>query len=179
MKIGPDSVIRHHLHIREEVAMASGHPSPKERAVERRVLVIADESCINADLCQLVAEHVQGTNSKVLVVAPALNTRLRHYASDTDEAEQRARYVLDDTLRCMRRHGIAATGELGDADPLIAINDWLSEFSADEIVIATHSADELNWLEKGVVNEARRRFGAPVTHAVIARSSRAASAFVP
>ena len=53
-------------------------------------------------------------DADVLVVAPALNSRLRHWLSDED-----------------------------DAHPLLAIADALSTFPADEIVIAAGDANRL------------------------------------
>lgn len=148
--------------------MASSDTSDtRASASERRVLVVADESCLHSNLCRITAEHVEGAQARVLVVAPALNKRLRHYVSDTDQAAQRATAVLDDTLACMRDAGLTAQGEVGDADPLAAIDDSLADFTADEILLATHPDDELNWLERGVVEETRRRFALPVTHVTV------------
>ena len=144
-----------------------------------RILVVVDESCLNANLCQLVTEHIGNADAEVLVTAPALHKRMRHYVSDTDDADRRADRVLSDTLDCMRRHGISARGQRGDPDPLMAMDDWLSDFAADEIIIATHPADQLNWLERDIVEKARRNFHLPVTHAVIERPRATEGVFVP
>lgn len=150
-----------------------------EHSNRDRLLVVADESCLNSNLCQFVAEHIGNSEAEVLVVSPALNKRLRHYVSDTDDAVRRAERVLGETLTCMRRHGISAHGQVGDPDPLMAIDDWLADFAADEIIIATHPADELNWLERDVVEKARRNFHMPVTHAVIEHPRADRGEFVP
>ncbi len=41
----------------------------------------------------------------------------------------------------LREAGINARGEVGDADPLQAIEDALRTFGADEIVISTHPVE--------------------------------------
>ena len=46
-------------------------------------------------------------------------------------------------------------GEVGDADPIQAIDDALRTFGADEIVISTHPPGRSNWLEKQVIVRAR------------------------
>ena len=68
---------------------------------------------------------------------------------------------------------IEARGEVGDGDPLQAIEDALRTFGADEIVISTHPAGRSNWLERGVVGAARERFDVPVTHVVVDLDGRA------
>ena len=57
------------------------------------------------------------------------------------------------------------TGEQGD--PLLAIDDALREFPADEIVVVTQPEEDTTWLERGTSNEATVRFGIPVTHLVV------------
>ena len=79
----------------------------------------------------------------------------------------------------MRWHGISARGQRGDPDPLMAIDDWLTDFAADEIIIATHPADQLDWLERDIVEKARRTFHLPITHAVIERPRPTEGVFVP
>jgi hypothetical protein len=58
-------------------------------------------------------------------------------------------------------------GEVGDAEPLQAIEDALRTFGADEIVLSTHPEGRSHWLEQGLVEEARRRFALPITHIVV------------
>ena len=61
---------------------------------------------------------------------------------------------------------------VGDADPVQAAADALHVFPADELVIATHPEGRSNWLARGVVERARRRFGSPVAHLVVDRERR-------
>jgi len=103
----------------------------------------------------------------VLVVAPALNTPLRHLASDEGPARAQAQDRLDRSLARLREEGIEARGEVGESDPLQAIEDALRTFGADEIVISTHPEGRSNWLERGVVTGARERFAVPITHVVV------------
>ena len=102
----------------------------------------------------------------MLVVAPALNSRLRHWVSDVDAAAARARERVELALAELRERGISACGQVGDSDPMLAIADALANFAASEIVIATHPAGRSNWLERGLIEKARARFAVPVTHLV-------------
>ena len=58
---------------------------------------------------------------------------------------------------------IEAQGEIGDEDPLRAIEDALRTFGADEIVISTRPADQASRLENSILAGTRERFALPVT----------------
>jgi GABA permease len=74
---------------------------------------------------------------------------------------------LDESLAALAREGVEARGEVGDADPIQAMEDALRTFGADEIVISTHPPGRSNWLEKGVIARARERYDVPITHVVV------------
>jgi hypothetical protein len=103
----------------------------------------------------------------VLVVTPALNSLLRHWASDEDPARADAQARLDSSLARLKRLGIDARGEVGDAEPLQAIEDALRTFGPDELIVSTHPEGRSHWLEKGIVSQARERFDLPITHVVV------------
>ena len=71
------------------------------------------------------------------------------------------------SLAAMRKAGIQASGEVGDSDPLQAIEDALRTFAPDELIISTHPPERSHWLERGVVTGARERFAVPITHVVV------------
>jgi hypothetical protein len=131
-----------------------------------RILVIANRTCPCPTLADEVARRAIAAPTDVLVVAPALNSRLRHWLSDVDEALARARERLGLATTALRQRGVIARGEIGDADPLLAIEDALAGFPANEIVIATLPVGRSNWIERGLVEKATARFGIPVVHLV-------------
>ena len=134
---------------------------------ERRILVIANETVGGATLRDRIRERSEGVHAEVLVVAPALNTPIRHWASDEDGARATAESRLEESLERLRAGGVTARGEVGDAEPLQAIEDALRTFGADEIIISTHPEGRSQWLERGVVTAARERFAVPITHVVV------------
>jgi nucleotide-binding universal stress UspA family protein len=99
-------------------------------------------------------------DADVLVVAPALNSRLRHWVSDEDAARRRAEDRAAAFVERLERSGIHAQGRVGDADPLLAIADALSTFPADEIVIA--AGNESRLVER-LATHARKRFALPTS----------------
>ena len=134
---------------------------------ERRILVIANETVGGEALRERVEEHSAGHPTQVLVVTPALNSPVRTFTSDVDQAREEAQKRLDASLARLREAGIEARGEVGDGDPLQAMEDALRTFGADEIIISTHPEGRSHWLERGVVTGARERFAVPITHVVV------------
>ncbi len=151
-----------------------GEPKEREPAVwerradgSHRVLVIANETVAGRALRDEVVHRVRGRKAEVLVVAPALNSRLRHWTSDEDRARAEARERLDASVAALAAEGIAVRGQVGDDDPLQAMDDVLRTFGADEIIVSTHPPGRSNWLERGLVAHARERYACPITHVVV------------
>jgi len=133
----------------------------------RRILVVANETVAGHELRDLLGQKAEGVSEDVLLVCPALNSKLRTWTSDEDGAREAARSRLDASLERLAVLGVQARGEIGDGDPLQALEDALREFPADEIVVSTHPPGRSHWLEQGVVENARMRFDVPVTHVVV------------
>jgi nucleotide-binding universal stress UspA family protein len=134
---------------------------------EKRILVVANETVAGEALRETVQEAVAGGRANVLVVCPALNSKLKHWVSDEDQARAAAEERLGRSIAALEQLGIPARGEVGDADPVQAIEDALRTFGPDLIVISTHPPGRSNWLEHGVVTSARERFAVPITHVVV------------
>jgi hypothetical protein len=142
-------------------------PPRRSREGERRILVIANETVRGQTLRRCIQKRAEGVQEEILVVVPALNSPVRHWASDEDEARAKAQERLHASLARLRDDGINARGEVGDSEPLQAIEDALRTFGADEVIISTHPEGRSNWLERGVVSAARERFAVPITHVVV------------
>jgi hypothetical protein len=150
-----------------EPALRPAVPARSGAEDERRILVIANETVGGEELLAILRRKSEGVNEQVLVVCPALNSQVRTWASDEDGARAAAQQRLDASLARLRQDGVHAQGEVGDGDPLQAIEDALRTFGADEIVISTHPEGRSNWLERNVVGSARDRFDVPITHVVV------------
>lgn len=142
--------------------------SRDREAAPRRILVIANETCAARGIVEEVAYRA-GDGGQIMVVAPALaRTRLEHWlTSDLERRQEEARERLEASLRAMHDAGLSASGHLGDADPLQALDDALRVFEPDEVVISTHPPQRSGWLERQVVRRARERYALPITHVVI------------
>lgn len=142
--------------------------APRSHAAgERRILVVANETVGGHTLRSTILEKSLGVREQVLIVTPALNSPIRHWVSDEDGARATAQERLDLSLARLAEAGVEARGEVGDGDPLQAMEDALRTFGADEIIISTHPEGRSNWLERGIVEKARERFAVPITHVVV------------
>jgi GNAT superfamily N-acetyltransferase len=136
----------------------------------RRVLVVANETVDSARLHETILASVGDTcDAEVIVVAPALNDRLRHWLSDDDKARLAAESRLGGAVESLSDAGVAASGWVGDADPLQAIDDALCFFAADTLIIATHPEAQSHWLARNLVDRARDRFAGTIVHVQVER----------
>ena len=133
---------------------------------------------MGSKILALVSEAVSGdalrsalgddaADAEVLVVAPALISKKRLILADPDGAIERADEVQEETVERFDEAGIDAIGDTGESDPLLAIQDALQTFPADQIVIFTRREGKQNWLEDDVVAKAAERFDPPVSHLVV------------
>ena len=132
----------------------------------KKILALTSEP-VSADAFRSALGEEAAEDAEVLVVAPALNSKVRFWMSDSDPAIDRAEQVAKETTERLDEEGIDAAGDTGESDPLLALQDALATFEADEIVLFTHPRGERNWLEEGVVDGAKERFDLPVSHIVV------------
>jgi hypothetical protein len=132
----------------------------------KKILALVAEP-ISADALRSAVGEDTANDAEVLVVAPALNSKTRFFLADPDPAIDRAEDVQEETVERLDEAGIDAAGDTGEEDPLLALQDALVTYDADEIVLFTHPGGKRNWLEDGLVEEATERFDVPVRHMVV------------
>jgi hypothetical protein len=130
------------------------------------LLIVATEAVEEPGQIETIAETARrgvetvGTRDhspELLVLAPALNPGLAHWASDLREARMAAQDRLAVTLAGLAAAGLEARGQVGDSDPLQAIEDELRSFPAQEVLIAAPSSDS-----NDLLGDLRRRLDRPV-----------------
>ena len=123
---------------------------------------VPTRSSTNVLVVALGVAPIEAPNGNVLVVAPALNSWLRRWASDDSRARCLAAARVRAYLEQLEPRGVHAEGRVGDSDPLLAIADALTTFPADEILIVADAdvprAEEL-------ALRARTRFSLPTSSA--------------
>jgi hypothetical protein len=133
---------------------------------ERPRLLIVTGAAV-ADVAELPASvrSLIASASEILVVTPALPSRLEWIASDTDrvrhEADERLRTVLSHVGELAPEGAVA--GSVGDETPLSAFADAVRRFGPDHILVALRASDHSAWQERGLVDRVREAFPVPLT----------------
>ena len=110
--------------------------------------MIANETVGGGRLRDEIRRRSEGYDEHVLVVSPALNSRFAT-GPPTRTVRASAQERLNASLARLREAGLDAKGEIGDGEPLQAMEDALRLFGADEIIISTHPEGRSHWLERG------------------------------
>ena len=136
----------------------------------KRALVVVDEGVSGRELTLSLTERLGDGVEDVFVVAPALpESRLDLMMGAVDEAIPPARERLEETLDALRAAGLVASGEVGDSDPIQAMNDEVVKFAPDQIILVAHTEAEGSPVEKGLLEQAERDFDLPVLELVVTR----------
>jgi hypothetical protein len=157
LSVGALIIVAANLRFDEPIEVAD---APGDRY--RVMLVLAGDALdepMAANGVAAIAEHGEpetgrGKEPEVLVLAPAMAPAISRWASDVTEARIAAQTRLALTVGTLAAAGIDARGQVGDPDSLLAIEDTLRVYPAQEVVFAD-SADP-------VIAEVRRRLDRPV-----------------
>jgi hypothetical protein len=143
--------------------------APNAGAGPRRLLVVATETVPPEGLARELRKHAADRGADVHLVCPAITgSPLRHAFGDIDDAVDAAKQRLTDVLEGLRSKGVEATGTVGETDPLLAIQDALREFPADEVLVVTRDDEHARWLEGDLFERARHKVDRPLTHLAMA-----------
>jgi len=130
----------------------------------RRYLVVAHQTLGGQHLIDEVQRRMAEGPCQFHLLVPC------HHPPDhslTDhEIEEQARRVLDAGLERFRALGADATGEIGDVNPVYAVDGVLRRQPFDEIILSTLPAGISRWLKVDVPSRMRRQFNLPITHLV-------------
>jgi uncharacterized LabA/DUF88 family protein len=139
---------------------SSGSVDPADaRRRGRRVLVISTVSRSP----EVLREAVGGEIDELRVVVPMVRqSRLQWLTNADDQAREQAEGAAAELGRALPSKETESTA--GDSDPLLAVEDALREFPADEVVVVTRPDEEAGWLEEGKAREiADKLHGVPIT----------------
>jgi hypothetical protein len=134
---------------------------------ECHVLVVASVPLSGEDLVGELRVGVGGARVQLDVLAPIHASRARHLAGDVDHERAEAQVRLQASLDWAVAHGFSVRGQVGDADPLVAIEDELRDFGADEVVVAVHAEERASWLANRMLGHLQRELDIPVRHVVV------------
>ena len=123
--------------------LASGTPDGTHR-----VLVVAPPGTTSVQLGEAATE--------VVVIVPALASKLEAATGAVDDRRAEAEQTALSLTRALSRDGRSVRGEVGADNPVLAAEDALRTFGADEVLVAGDEA----W-----VDDIRARVAVPVRHA--------------
>lgn len=106
----------------------------------RRVLLLAASDAAVASLRDRMESRLDGSGAEVLVVVPALTEPLEATTGAVDDRREDAQGEADALAAQLSAVGVLARGAVGADDPLLALEDALREFGADEVVLAAHES---------------------------------------
>jgi hypothetical protein len=128
-----------------------------------RLLVVVAQAARGEELRRHLLGVSRGRQVELCLLAPAFaRSGLEYMASDIDRGMRRATDRLERSLAEMCwEQVVSARGEVGEADPMLAIDSALVTFPADEIVLVP-SAGRDQYAEKELFGRVSERFGLPV-----------------
>jgi len=133
-------------------------PDPK------KVLVVANRTACGPGLVAAVRERAAGDDCEFHLVVPAAAHGLHKVVDPEDSGRDESRRALKDAVPLLSEAaGRPVTAEIGDAEPLAAIQDAIHLQGCDEIIISTLPRKVSKWLKLDLVSKARG-LGLPVTH---------------
>ena len=108
-------------------------------------------------LTELLASPETGVPAETHAGLVEREETLRHRAATTSESR------LSQLMTQIRAYGGEAEGDIGDTDPVKAIEAVMTNGSFDEVIISTLPLGVSRWLGLDVPNRIERRFKVPVT----------------
>jgi hypothetical protein len=139
------------------------------------VLVVAHQTAATSGLLDAVRERAAQGPAKFHLVVPRQPHGMHKMVDPHEAGEDEARQVLAQALpKLSEAAGHEVDGDIGDPEPLMAIQDAVNLGSYDEIIISTLPLGVSRWLKLDLVSKARA-LGLPVTHVAVANKAEAAA----
>jgi len=129
----------------------------------RRCLIVANQTLMSPQLREEVLRRRDADEYEFHVVVPASHAHGTALWTE-GKARAHAREALAGALTHFRSDGIEATGEVGDSDPVLAVNDVVTRQNVDEIIVSTLPPGVSRWLKRDLPRRLERRFRLPVMH---------------
>ena len=130
-----------------------------------KVLVLTSEPIDGAMLRAALGDDAQ--DAEVMVISPAVNSSpIAFWMSDSDEAIQDAQQVQEETVERLEEEGIDASGDAGESEPLLALQDAMATFPADRVVVFSRPEHQQRYREEDLA-EVQERLGIPVVRGEI------------
>ena len=131
----------------------------------RRCLIVANQTLTGPHLLAEVLARKGTDEYEFHLLVPATHPHGSVVRSEGHSVAH-ARVALEDGIEHFRAEGIEMTGEVGDENPVLAVDDALRREHFDEIIVSTLPPGASRWLKRDLPHRLERRFGLPMTHVV-------------
>lgn len=128
-----------------------------------RVLVVANRTAGSPELLAALRERAEQGPARFHLVVPSTPHGVS-WAADMHSGGNAAEHDLEGALERLREHGIEIDGEVGDPDPVAAVQDAANTASYDEVIVSTLPKHVSKWLKLDLPHKAAHATGLPVTH---------------
>jgi hypothetical protein len=133
-------------------------------AEKASVLVVANQTVESDELVAALSRRSGEGPAQFTLLVPAKAHGLS-WAADMDSGGEDAQKQREALTERLRATGLDVTGvEVGDADPLAAVQDAANFGSYDEVIISTLPRRLSRWLHLDLPHKAGHATGLPVTH---------------
>jgi hypothetical protein len=131
----------------------------------RRYLVVANQTLAGEPLVSRIRELSRAGPCSFFLLVPA--TPPRDHPWTEGEARGAARTRLEEARVRLSGLGVEVEGEVGDANPMLAIADALRDHGPFvEIILSTLPPGMSKWLKLDLPHRVAASFGLPMTHVV-------------
>jgi nucleotide-binding universal stress UspA family protein len=127
------------------------------------VLVIANRTAGSDELLEALKERAQSGGAQFHLVVPA-TARGVSWVADMHAGSDAAEHDLEGALERLRGAGLEVDGEIGDPDPVAAVQDAANSATYDEVIVSTLHKHVSRWLKLDLPSKAAHATGLPVTH---------------
>ena len=127
------------------------------------VLVVANRTAGSDELLKALKERAERDPAKFHLVVPA-TARGVSWVADMHAGSDAAEHDLEGALERLRGAGLDIEGEIGDPDPVAAVQDAVNTATYDEIIVSTLHKHVSKWLKLDLPSKAAHATGLPVTH---------------
>ena len=139
-------------------------PDTVESPQPASVLIVAHQTAATPGLIEAVRARAAQGPARFHLVVPRRPHGMHRVVDPIEAGEEAARTVLQSALPVLSdAAGTRVSGEIGDAEPLMAIEVAVHTGHYDEIMISTLPLGLSRWLKLDLVSKARA-LGLPVTH---------------
>ena len=131
----------------------------------RRYLVVANQTLAGEPLVSRIRELSRAGPCAFFLVVPATPPRNRTWTEGEARAIAHAR--LDEALMHFPGLDVKVEGEVGDGNPMLAIDDAIRDHGPfDEIILSTLPPGVSRWLQLDLPHRVAASYGIPMTRVV-------------